>query len=167
MSGGRSSPWPNGQSGPGPQNNNGNTGGGGSLGPFPPNDTRTRASRRPLSVSTCVTHTSWPTRAELYVGNLPFRVRWQDLKDLFRKCGTVLRADVALTPHDGRSRGFGVVLFARYLSASYPPLPSRSRSTSLRSAEDAYSAIEKYNGFSCASPASCSGSNTGSIEGVS
>lgn len=28
---------------------------------------------------------------------LPFRVRWQDLKDLFRKCGTVLRADVALT----------------------------------------------------------------------
>lgn len=52
--------------------------------------------------------------SELYVGNLPFRVRWQDLKDLMRKCGTVLRADVALTPHDGRSRGFGVVLFARY-----------------------------------------------------
>lgn len=29
-----------------------------------------------------------------------------------RKCGTVLRVDVALTP-EGRSRGFGVVLFGR------------------------------------------------------
>lgn len=40
---------------------------------------------------------------------LPYRVRWQDLKDLFRKAGTVLRADVSLGP-DNRSRGFGTVL---------------------------------------------------------
>lgn len=51
------------------------------------------------------------TRTQLFVGNLPFRVRWQDLKDLFRKCGTVLRADVALTL-ENRSKGFGTVLFA-------------------------------------------------------
>lgn len=39
------------------------------------------------------------SRAELHMPRyqLPFRVRWQDLKDLFRKCGTVLRSDVALT----------------------------------------------------------------------
>lgn len=40
---------------------------------------------------------------------LPYRVRWQDLKDLFRKAGTVLRADVSLGP-DNRSRGYGNVL---------------------------------------------------------
>lgn len=60
------------------------------------------------------------TRMQLFVGNvsesashhsalttvqLPYRVRWQDLKDLFRKAGTVLRADVSLGP-DNRSRGF-------------------------------------------------------------
>ncbi|KAG0144156.1 hypothetical protein CROQUDRAFT_641281 [Cronartium quercuum f. sp. fusiforme G11] len=67
------------------------------------------------------------TRTQLFVGNLPFRVRWQDLKDLFRKAGTVLRADVSLTI-DNRSKGFGTVLFAnRY---------------------DALKAIEIYNGFS-------------------
>lgn len=47
----------------------------------------------------------------LYVGNLPFRVRWQDLKDLFRKVGTVARADVALWP-DNRSKGHGNVVFS-------------------------------------------------------
>ncbi|KAF0394555.1 telomere maintenance protein [Gigaspora margarita] len=47
---------------------------------------------------------------QLFVGNLPFRVRWQDLKDLFRKAGTVLRADVAMG-YDNRSKGHGTVLF--------------------------------------------------------
>jgi len=42
---------------------------------------------------------------------LPYRVRWQDVKDLFRKAGTVLRADVSLGP-DNRSRGYGTVLMA-------------------------------------------------------
>lgn len=47
----------------------------------------------------------------LYMLQLPFRVRWQDLKDLFRKAGNVTRADVALTM-DNRSKGHGTVLFA-------------------------------------------------------
>ncbi|KAF9566005.1 hypothetical protein EC968_003942 [Mortierella alpina] len=46
----------------------------------------------------------------IHVGNIPFRVRWQDLKDLFRKAGHVVRADVAMGP-DNRSRGFGTVIF--------------------------------------------------------
>lgn len=47
----------------------------------------------------------------LFVGNLPFNCQWQELKDLMRQCGSVLRADIAQGP-DGRSRGFGSVLFA-------------------------------------------------------
>ncbi|KAI0316330.1 hypothetical protein OF83DRAFT_1046608, partial [Amylostereum chailletii] len=58
---------------------------------------------------------------------LPYRVRWQDLKDLFRKAGTVLRADVALGP-DNRSRGYGTVLLA--------------------TAEDAGRAVDMFNGYS-------------------
>ena len=45
-----------------------------------------------------------------------FRSQWQDLKDLFRQAGTILRADVALGP-DGRSRGFGTVSFATEMDA--------------------------------------------------
>ncbi|KAF7986334.1 hypothetical protein HWV62_35318 [Athelia sp. TMB] len=67
------------------------------------------------------------TRTQLFVGNLPYRVRWQDLKDLFRKAGTVLRADVSLGP-DNRSRGYGTVLLA--------------------SAEDAGRAVDMFNGYS-------------------
>ena len=58
---------------------------------------------------------------------LPYRVRWQDLKDLFRKAGTVLRADVSLGP-DNRSRGYGTVLLA--------------------TAEDAGRAVDMFNGYS-------------------
>lgn len=47
----------------------------------------------------------------LFVGNLPFHCQWQDLKDLFRAAGNIQRADVALGP-EGRSRGFGTVLFS-------------------------------------------------------
>ncbi|KAI0074094.1 hypothetical protein K474DRAFT_1556188, partial [Panus rudis PR-1116 ss-1] len=57
---------------------------------------------------------------------LPYRVRWQDLKDLFRRAGTVLRADVSLGP-DNRSRGYGTVLLA--------------------TAEDAGRAVDMFNGF--------------------
>lgn len=57
---------------------------------------------------------------------LPYRVRWQDLKDLFRRAGTVLRADVSLGP-DNRSRGFGTVLLA--------------------TAEDAGRAVDMFNGY--------------------
>ena len=54
-------------------------------------------------------------------------MRWQDLKDLFRKAGTVLRTDVSLGP-DNRSRGYGTVLLA--------------------TAEDADRAVEMFNGYS-------------------
>lgn len=45
----------------------------------------------------------------LFVGNLPWSVAWQDLKDLFRQAGVVTRADIARTHPQKRSRGFGTV----------------------------------------------------------
>jgi len=46
----------------------------------------------------------------LYVGNIPWRASWQDLKDLFRDVGEVIRVDIP-TDRDGRSRGYATVLF--------------------------------------------------------
>lgn len=47
---------------------------------------------------------------QLFIQNLPYNVGWQDIKDLFRSAGNVIRADIHLTP-DGRPKGTGVVLF--------------------------------------------------------
>lgn len=66
-------------------------------------------------------------RVNLFVGNLPYRVRWQDVKDLFRRAGTVLRADVSLDMQTNRSRGHGSVLMG--------------------SREDGIKAIEMFNGY--------------------
>jgi hypothetical protein len=63
------------------------------------------------SVSTLVMST------ETYPTKLPFHCQWQDLKDLFRSAGQIVRADVALGS-DGRSRGFGTVLFANDADAA-------------------------------------------------
>lgn len=51
------------------------------------------------------------TNRRLYVGNLPFRVTWEELKDSFRKFGEVAYANVSTNP-DGRSKGWGVVEMA-------------------------------------------------------
>lgn len=48
---------------------------------------------------------------QVFVSNLPWRMSWQDMKDLFRGCGEVVRADIMMAP-DGRSKGVGTVLFA-------------------------------------------------------
>jgi len=47
----------------------------------------------------------------VFVGNLAWSVAWQDLKDVFKKVGEVVRADV-WTKKDGRSKGCGIVEFA-------------------------------------------------------
>ncbi|KAK9457021.1 RNA-binding domain-containing protein [Dipodascopsis uninucleata] len=63
---------------------------------------------------------------QLYVGNLPYSIGWQDLKDLFRQAGSIVRADVFLGP-DGRSKGSGTVVFD--------------------SRQDAQNAIARFNGY--------------------
>lgn len=47
---------------------------------------------------------------QLYVGNLAFETTWKELKDHFRQCGDVRRAEVATGP-GGQSKGFGTVQF--------------------------------------------------------
>lgn len=58
----------------------------------------------------------YPPNRHLFVGNLPFNCQWQELKDLFRGAGAVARADIAQGP-DGRSRGFGNVVFQNAIDA--------------------------------------------------
>lgn len=53
-----------------------------------------------------------PAGCQVYVGNLPWSVKWQDLKDICAQYGEVVRADVAEEPN-GRSKGFGTVVFAQ------------------------------------------------------
>lgn len=47
---------------------------------------------------------------KIVVWNLQYHIGWQDLKDLFREFGPVIRADVPSNA-DGRSKGMGTVLF--------------------------------------------------------
>jgi RNA recognition motif-containing protein len=63
--------------------------------------------------------------AALFVNNLSYETSWQDLKDHFRQCGDVERAEV-FTNAEGRSKGFGTVRFFKE--------------------KDAEAAIEKLNG---------------------
>lgn len=63
---------------------------------------------------------------EIFVANLPYSINWQALKDMFKECGDVIRADVELD-RNGYSRGFGTVMLA--------------------TKEDMETAIERYNGF--------------------
>lgn len=49
---------------------------------------------------------------KIVIWNLPFHMRWQDVKDVCREYGSVIRADVPLRP-DGKSKGMGMVLFER------------------------------------------------------
>ncbi|NQS90367.1 RNA-binding protein, partial [Patescibacteria group bacterium] len=63
---------------------------------------------------------------KLYVGNLPYKVTEDDLKDLFKEFETVTEINLITDQATGRSRGFGFVEFS--------------------SGEDADKAIESLNG---------------------
>ncbi|SMN21937.1 similar to Saccharomyces cerevisiae YCL011C GBP2 Poly(A+) RNA-binding protein, involved in the export of mRNAs from the nucleus to the cytoplasm [Maudiozyma saulgeensis] len=63
---------------------------------------------------------------EVFIINLPYSFSWQDLKDLFRECGNVLRADIDLD-YNGYSKGFGNVFYG--------------------SEEEMFRAIDTFNGY--------------------
>ena len=55
---------------------------------------------------------------KIYVGNLPFKYRGKELRELFSKFGEVEYATVILDKfHKGRSKGFGFVTFVNDLDA--------------------------------------------------
>lgn len=52
------------------------------------------------------------TRPRLYVGNLPYQLTIDELKDFFAGAGTVTDAAIITDRETGRSKGFGFVEFA-------------------------------------------------------
>ena len=54
---------------------------------------------------------------QLFINNLSYETTWQDIKDHFRQCGEVERAEV-MTNSDGRSKGFGTVRFFKEADAA-------------------------------------------------
>jgi len=48
---------------------------------------------------------------KIFVGNLPFKIRGAELKDLFTEFGEVVDATVILDKFTKRSKGFGFVEF--------------------------------------------------------
>jgi len=80
----------------------------------PPREERERAPRPPRTQN-ATSNGNGNTRPDdngrkIFVSNLAYRVSWQDLKDAFAECGSIIRADVARSA-DNRSRGFGTVVF--------------------------------------------------------
>jgi len=74
----------------------------------------TNGQRMPLASGSRVQPAASATSSagcKLYVGNLSWDCTWQELKDLLREAGSVVRADIA-QGSDGRSRGFGTVVFS-------------------------------------------------------
>ena len=65
---------------------------------------------------------------KLYVGNLPFKAREEELQALFQQAGAVESVNIIRDKISGQSRGFGFV--------------------EMTSAEDAQKAIEMFNGHS-------------------
>jgi len=63
---------------------------------------------------------------KLYVGNLPFKVREEDLQSLFQQAGAVESVNIIRDKFSGQSRGFGFV--------------------EMSSPEDAEKAIQMFNG---------------------
>jgi cold-inducible RNA-binding protein len=49
---------------------------------------------------------------KLYVGNLPYEARDEELRELFESYGTITKAQVIVSHQRDRSRGFGFVEFA-------------------------------------------------------
>ncbi|MEK6926262.1 MAG: RNA-binding protein [Nanoarchaeota archaeon] len=57
------------------------------------------------------------SESRVYVGNLPFSIGFEELKELFSPCGEVTEATVIVNKFSGRSKGFGFVTFTNAESA--------------------------------------------------
>jgi len=49
---------------------------------------------------------------KLFVGNLSWNLKWQDLKDIFKEFGEVVFVRVVTDRETGRSKGFGFIEFS-------------------------------------------------------
>jgi len=55
---------------------------------------------------------------KIYVGNLPFSVKSEELKEIFASYGEITEAVVISDKYSGRSKGFGFVTFAEEASVA-------------------------------------------------
>lgn len=55
---------------------------------------------------------------KLFVGNLPFLMNQDQLKEIFSTCGQVVAANIVVDKFSQRSKGFGFVEFAKDEEAS-------------------------------------------------
>jgi len=69
-----------------------------------------KVSSRKLESRERSTYEPGPKR-QLFIANLAYETKWNDLKELFQEIGDVERADIMTFP-DGRSKGVGTVRFA-------------------------------------------------------
>lgn len=81
---------------------------------FATQDSRRRSSDLPGRYSDASSGSIAKTR--VFVRNLPFSIKWQDLKDKFRDAGRISRADVKLDDNN-RSKGCGTVTFETHEEA--------------------------------------------------
>lgn len=51
-------------------------------------------------------------KKRLFIGNIPYRAGWMDLKDFLRQCGNILRVEIP-TDMNGAARGFALATFER------------------------------------------------------
>jgi RNA recognition motif-containing protein len=79
-----------------------------------------------MALGEAATFSGQPANRNVFVNNIPVGASWQDLKDLMRGAGEVIRADVGMTA-DGRPKGNGTVAFV--------------------DAQGAANAIRKFNGY--------------------
>lgn len=78
-----------------------------------------------------------------FLPQLPYQAGWQDLKDLFRSAGNIIRADINIGA-DGRPKGSGTVIFETSKDAQQAISACRSL-PSLTTAYDV--GLGMYNGF--------------------
>jgi len=102
---------------------------------YPPRTTRNRSRNRnprPSNPKTTTEETPSTTppdeknKRQIFLGNLPYTITYEDLKDIFSSVGEIEKTEVHLN-YAGRSRGNGIVLF--------------------KNEKDAVTAVEKYNGM--------------------
>jgi RNA recognition motif-containing protein len=90
---------------------------------------------------------------QIVVHGLPWSVEWQDLKDLAKQHGDVVKADV-VKRSDGKSRGFGTIVFKtpedaqQAIQACAPGPPMRASSdTPMPDLGHGFSAAQELNGL--------------------
>lgn len=62
---------------------------------------------------------SMPNPNQIMVSNLPFQASQEDLEGFFSQAGSVVSAKIITDRETGRSKGYGFVLFAEPLGATY------------------------------------------------